>query len=93
MLINSVIHVIHMKKDLITVRDVDELVLRNFRAHAIQKKMKMGEALTDAMKRWVKEVDQKRTDPRILLKVKPSDWGRGTHKTSKEIDKILYGSK
>ncbi len=93
MFISFVIHVIHMKKDLITVRDVDEQILRNFRAHAIQKKMRMGEALTDAMKRWVKEVDQKRTDPKILLKIKPFDWGKGTHKTSKEIDKILYGSR
>ena len=93
MLINFVIHVIRMKKNLITVRNVDEQALRNFRAHAIHKKMKMGEALTDAMKRWVKEVDQKRTDPRILLKIKPFDWGSGTHKTSKEIDKILYGYK
>lgn len=92
-LISFVIHVIHMKKDLITVRDVDEKILRNFRARAIQKKMKMGEALTDAMKRWVKEVEQEGTDPTILLKIKPFDWGRDTRKTSKEIDKILYGSK
>ncbi|MGI0046900.1 MAG: hypothetical protein ACREBB_06910 [Nitrosotalea sp.] len=82
-----------MKKDLITVRDVDEQVLRNFRARAIQKKMKMGDAITDAMKRWVKEVDRQGTDSRILLKAKPFDWGQGTHKTSKEIDEILYGSK
>jgi hypothetical protein len=82
-----------MNKDLITVRDVDEKVLRNFRARAIQKKMKMGEALTDAMRRWIKEAKRKGTDPKILLKITPFDWGRHTHKTSTEIDKILYGSK
>lgn len=80
-----------MKKELITVRDVDETVLRNFRARAIQKKMKMGDAITDAMKKWIKE-DLEETDPKILLKFKPFDWGPGTHKTSKEIDRILYGS-
>lgn len=82
-----------MRKNLITVRDVDEKILRNFRAHAIQKKMKMGEALTDAMRIWIKQAGPEGTDPKILLKAKPSDWGRDTHKTSKEIDKILYGSK
>ncbi|MDE1764224.1 MAG: hypothetical protein KGH88_08260 [Thaumarchaeota archaeon] len=80
-----------MKKNLITVRDVDEKILRNFRVRAIQRKMKMGEALTDAMKQWVKEAEQE-ADPKILLKVKPFDWGRDARNTSKEIDKILYGS-
>lgn len=42
------------------------------------------------MKRWVKEVKQERTDPKILLTAKPSDWGHDTHRISKEIDKILY---
>ncbi len=92
-LISFVIHVIHMKKDVITVRDVDEKVLRNFRARAIQKKMKMGEALTDAMKRWLKEDKIREPDPKLLLKIKPFDWGPGTEKTSEEVDAILYGSK
>ncbi len=82
-----------MKKDLITVRDVDEKVLRNFRAHAIQKKMKMGEALTDAMKRWIKEDKIQEPDPKLLLKIKSFDWGLGTENTSEEVDEILYGSK
>ena len=81
-----------MKKELITVRDVDETVLRNFRARAIQKKTKMGDAITDAMKKWIKEGYIEKTDSKILLKFKPFDWGPGTHKTSKEIDRILYGS-
>ena len=92
MFIKFVIHVIHVKKELITVRDVDETVLRNFRARAIQKKMKMGDAITDAMKKWIKEGDLEKTDSTILLKFKPFDWGPGAYKTSKEIDRILYGS-
>ncbi|MDE2026669.1 MAG: hypothetical protein KGJ07_09355 [Patescibacteria group bacterium] len=82
-----------MKKDLITVRDVDEKILRNFRARAIQKKMKMGEALTDAMKRWIKEDKTREPDPKLLLKIKSLDWGDGTENTSEEVDEILYGSK
>ena len=82
-----------MKKSLITVRDVDEKTLRNFRAHAIQKRVKMGDALTDAMKRWIKEDERQEPDPRLLLKIKSFDWGLGTEKTSEEVDMILYGSK
>lgn len=82
-----------MKKNLITVRDVDEKTLRNFRVRAVQKGMKMGEALTEAMKRWIKDEARKGPDPRLLLKVKSSDWGSGTEKTSKEVDEVLYGSK
>ena len=32
-------------------------------------------------------------NPKNLLKVKPFDWGKGTERTSKEIDEILYGNK
>jgi len=32
-------------------------------------------------------------DPHNLLRIKPFDWEKGTEKTSKEIDEILYGNK
>jgi len=82
-----------MKKDMITIRDVDEEVLREFRARAVKEKMKMGRALTHAMKSWLREKKKARVEPKILLRAKPFDWGPGTERTSKEIDKILYASK
>ncbi|MEM3085387.1 MAG: hypothetical protein QXU32_13280 [Nitrososphaerales archaeon] len=82
-----------MKKEMITVRDVDEEILREFKARATKEKMKMGKALTQAMKRWLREKEKTTVDPKILLRAKPFDWGKGTERTSKEIDKILYGSK
>jgi len=53
--------------------------------------MKMGQALTKAMKEWIrlKEISKK-IDSSSLFKIKPFDWGRGTEKTSSEIDEIIY---
>jgi hypothetical protein len=81
-----------MKKEMMTIRDVDEDVLREFRARAVREKMKMGKALTQAMKRWLREKERKVVNPKVLLHAKPFDWGPNTEKTSKEIDEILYGS-
>jgi len=82
-----------MKKELITIRDVDDQVLRKFKAKTVEERMKMGQALTQAMKRWLREKEKTKVNSRLLLKIKPFDWGPGTEKTSEEIDKILYGSK
>lgn len=85
-----------MKKTLIAVRDVDEETFRKFRAMSVEERMKLGDALTIAMKHWLQEEKAKAAKQRGLrIKdlAKPFDWGKGTEKTSKEIDEILYGSK
>ncbi|MGQ0638143.1 MAG: hypothetical protein ACT4N1_02110 [Nitrososphaerota archaeon] len=80
-----------MKKNMITVRDVDKEVLRKFKAAITVDKMKMGQALTKAMKDWIRQKERsERIDLTSLFRAKPFDWGRGTEKTSKEIDDILY---
>jgi len=89
--IRYVLHVIHVKKNMITVRGVDEEVLRKFKATITVDKMKMGQALTKAMKYWIKQKERsEKIDSSPLFKIKPFDWGRGTEKTSKEIDDIVY---
>lgn len=90
MFIRYVLHVIHVKKNMITVRDVDEEVLRKFKAVIASDKMKMGQALTHAMKDWVKHKEQSGKMDSTTFKAKPFDWGKGTEKTSEEIDDILY---
>lgn len=84
-----------MKKTFIAVRDVDEETFRKFRAQTIEERMKLGDALTIAMKHWLQEVKAKTARQKILRKdtIKPFDWGKGTEKTSEEVDEILYGSK
>lgn len=83
-----------MTKDLHAIRGIDEETYRKFRERALGERLKVGRALTLAMKEWIKKERKKETiDPRNLLKIKPFDWGKGTERASKEIDEILYGSK
>ena len=44
-----------MKKIFMAVRDVDEEVFRKFRAYAIARKMKIGEAIRESMKETLKK--------------------------------------
>lgn len=82
-----------MEKTFIGVRDIDTEVFRKFRALAIQKNLKLGEALSKAMEKMIKEKinEEKKNKVNVLLQIKPLDFGKGTEKTSIEIDKILYG--
>ncbi len=77
------------------VRDLDEEVFRKFRALAVVERMKTGEALTMAMRKWIKEKEGKETSPdaRNLLKIKPVRVGKKKVRWSEEIDEILYGLK
>lgn len=83
-----------MKKELHAIRGLEEETYMKFREKALAKRMKVGEALTLAMREWLKKEEKgKEINPRNLLKIKPFDWGPGTERTSKEIDEILYGKK
>ena len=79
-----------MEKTFIAVRDVDVEVYRKFRARAIQERLKLGKALTHAMREWA-ERNKANYNKKHGPQIKPFDWGHGTEKTSEEIDKILYG--
>ena len=73
----------------ITIRDIDEVVFRSFKARAVEEGMKLGEAVTQAMELWIK---QRNTKPKAsLFDIKPFNWGKGTEKVSVQIDHILYG--
>jgi len=90
-----VLHVIHMKKkELFAIRGIEEETYVKFREKAVSKRLRVGEALTLAMKEWLeKEEKREKVNPSNLLKIKPFDWGPGTERTSEEIDEILYGGK
>ena len=75
----------------ITVRDLDEVVFKRFKAKAVEEGMKLGEALTQAMEMWIK---QRAVKPRAsLLDITPFNWGEGTGRVSVQIDQILYGER
>ena len=73
----------------ITIRGLDEAVFRRFKAKAVEEGLKIGEAVTQAMKLWIRERSIKPKGS--LLDIKPFNWGEGTERVSIEIDQILYG--
>ncbi len=83
-----------MKKQILTVRDVEEGAWRKFRARTAEEGLKTGEALSQAMKIWVKERESRGTkpNPKHLLKIKAVTIGKKKVRWSEEIDEVLYGS-
>lgn len=71
----------------LSVRDVDGKVFKNFKVEVTKEGLTIGKAITMALDQWV---ENKRKNENFL-DLKPIDWGKGTEKTSEEIDKILYG--
>lgn len=78
---------------IVAVRDLDEETFRKFRAIAIEEKMKTGEALTMAMKRWIreKEAEKPKPDARNLLKISGIIKTKKKVRWSEEVDEFLYG--
>ena len=82
-----------MSGTFIAVRDVDEETYRKFKAKAIGNKLKLGQALTKAMKNYLEEQENSKIkpDPKNLLKISGIITTKGKVKWSEEIDEILYG--
>ena len=78
----------------VAIRDLDEETFRKFRAVAIEERMKVGDAMTIAMKKWIEE-EKMKNKPNIknLLKIKPIRMGKKKVRWSEEIDEVLYGWK
>lgn len=86
-----------MTKAFVAVRNVDEETFRKFKAFTIAERMKLGGALTLAMRRLLEEKMKRRKEnlkkASALLKIKPTDFGPGSEHLSEQIDEILYGMK
>ena len=82
-----------MGKTFIAVRGIDEETFRKFRAIAIEERMKTGEALSIAMKKWIKEKEagKIKPNPENLLKISGIIKTKNKVKWSEEIDEFLYG--
>ncbi len=76
-----------------TIRSIDEGVFRDLKSEAAKKGISIGEALNEAIRRWITESRKQSTGKRSLLEMKASDWGEGTENASQEIDEVLYGSR
>ncbi len=72
----------------LSVKNIKDDVFREFKAESVREGLKVGESLTLAMKLWLEKNEKK---PKMsLLNLKPKDWGKGTERTSEEIDRIIY---
>ena len=80
-----------MKDAFIGIRNVNQETFRKFKARAVEKNLNLGNAMEEAMEKWVDEGKKERKSRKP--KVKPFDWGEDTQKTSMEIDTILYDKK
>jgi len=79
-----------MEKTFVGIRNVDEETFRKFRILAIERKMKIGEALNLAMKKMIANKNKEGKKEKGIINIKPLDFGKGTENSSEEIDKILY---
>ena len=77
-----------MVKTFIGVREVDAEIYNKFRALSVEERLKLGEALTLAMKFYIEK--RKNKNNKKFLQIKPFSWGSGTERLSEESDKILY---
>ena len=71
----------------LSVKNVDDKVFRKFKAESVREGLKVGKALTMSMDSWLEKTNSKKMS---ILNFKPVSWGKGTEKTSEEIDKVLY---
>ena len=74
----------------ITIRGLQETIFRRFKARAAEEDTTLGEALSQAMEAWLKK-GRAQMPKGKLSDLKITDWGKGTEKSSEEIDKIAYG--
>ncbi len=82
-----------MEKTFIGVRDIDVETFRKFRSMAVANKMKLGDALTKAMKNLIEQRGEvNKPDMSNFLKVKPLK-GDKKVRWGTEVDEILYGWK
>lgn len=71
----------------LSVRNVDKRIFKEFKTQAIKEGLDVGTAVNMALEMWV----EKERGRKKFLELEPVDWGKGTERVSKEMDKTLYG--
>ena len=81
-----------MKKTFIAVRDVDEETFQRFKLESARTRLKLGVALTLAMKQFLDNQKSHKSDGKKgVLGIKPVKFGHEKVNWSSEVDEILYG--
>lgn len=75
----------------VTFRNLNEEVLRDFKAEAVRENKTFGEALVEAMLTWLEHQKAAITKKKTKLSdLKAMDFGPGTENLSERIDEVLY---
>lgn len=77
----------------VSFRDVDIDAFREFKATVAREGMKMGKAVSQALRLFTRQVKQKPKKKMGLLDLKPVDYGPGSENLSERVDEVLYGWK
>lgn len=76
----------------VTFKNVDERVLREFKAEAVRESKKFGNALVEAIQFWLANKKTLSLKKKMKLSdIKPTSFGPGSENGSIEVDKIVYG--
>jgi len=73
-----------------TIRNLDERVYRELKAHAALTGRTIGETLNEAIRAYLARPEAMRRD-RSLAELEPQSYPEGNERLSESIDTILYG--
>lgn len=73
-------------------KNVDEVILREFKAEAVREGKTFSQALVEALLTWLEHRQIAFPKKKAKLSnLKPIDFGPGSERGSVEVDKIVYG--
>ena len=74
-----------------TIRNLDEEVLREFKAEAVRENKTFGQAAVEAFRFWLEHKFSLKMKKKMKLSdSKPVDFGPGTEGLSEQLDEVLY---
>jgi len=77
----------------VSFRDVDERVFREFKAVAAREGLRMGDALNSALALFTAQARGRQAKRAGLLSLEPVGFGPQNRRLSKQADEVLYGWK
>lgn len=76
-----------------TIRNLDDELYRRLKARAALQGKTVGEAMNDAMRRYLASREEREGEPPSLGDLKPVSYGDGSERLSEEVDPVVYGTK
>lgn len=74
----------------VTLRNFDDKLYKELKAEAVRDELTIVEALAQAVSVWL-TIHRHKKKKKSVFDFGPMDFGRGSEKSSVEVDEILYG--